>query len=57
MQQGTDFLRERLDNTLFALRIYEMYNKKTPADNLAAEMCNRYRERIDMLTEELCLDE
>ena len=57
MQQGTDFLRKRLDNTLFALRIYEMYNKKTPADNLAADMCNRYRERIDMLTEKLCLDE
>ena len=52
MQQRADFLKKRIDDTCFALRIYEIYSKKTPSDSIAAEMCEKYRSIIAKMIRE-----
>lgn len=59
MEQRADFLKKRMEDTLFVLRIYEMYDKKTPADRLVCDMCAGYRDRYSALMKEytaLCGD-
>ena len=59
MEQRADFLKKRMEDTLFVLRIYEMYDKKTSADRLVCDMCAGYRERYSALMKEytaLCGD-
>ncbi len=52
MVQRVAFLRKRIDDMLFILRIYEIYSKKMPSDILVAEMCSSYRSKCSALLEE-----
>ena len=55
MVQRADFLKKRIDDTLFIIRMYEMYREKTPADKLVYDMCAEYRSRYSALMEEYSL--
>lgn len=52
MMQKADFLKNRLEDICFVLRMYEMYGKRLPRDKAIKEMCDCYRERYYMLLKE-----
>ena len=59
MVQRADFLKKRLDDTVFIIRIYEIHCKKAPTDKLMLDMCTEYRNRYSALMKEytaLCGD-
>ena len=51
MKQEADFLKKQAEDTLFAMRIYEMYIKKAPYDKPAEEIYDGYAKRYKLLIE------
>ena len=59
MTQRADFLKKKLDETVFIIRIYEIHCKKVPTDKLMYDICTEYRNRYSALMKEytaLCDD-
>ena len=59
MVQRADFLKKKLNETVFIIRIYEIHCKKVPTDKLMYDICTEYRNRYSALMKEytaLCDD-